>query len=187
MWVVSGSFLTGMPLGRKEARAMSLKESNPLKGKAWKRSTSWMSYSPELDGTVENSAMEKGVVCQWFEGRLAWGEGSCVQQGSRAAAVLSRARAPWPGLTQQCLAVPVPWHSPVLSVRLAVSRVPTASGLCCLLGCDWDGLGEVRLSHAKGVPGAVRTAWIVDQAPVLRPRLWRNYSKKQYDTMFLYP
>lgn len=30
--------------------------------------TSWISYSPELDGTVENSAMEKGVICQWFEG-----------------------------------------------------------------------------------------------------------------------
>lgn len=36
----------------------------------------------ELDGTVENSAMEKGVIWQWFERRLAWGEGSCVLQGS---------------------------------------------------------------------------------------------------------
>lgn len=57
-----------MPLGVTETRAMDLKEAEPLKDKAWRRNTNWMSYSPELDGTAENPAMEKDVSCQWFEG-----------------------------------------------------------------------------------------------------------------------
>lgn len=45
-------------------------EPNPLKNKAWKRNTGWMSYSPDLDGTVENSPMEKGVICSGL--RAGW-------------------------------------------------------------------------------------------------------------------
>lgn len=92
---------------------------------------------------------------QWFEGRLAWVEGSYVQQGSGAAAVLSQlgcARAPWPGQTEQS-AVPWLYHDILLSSQWCClcPECPqqVAAGLCCLLGCDWDGLGEGRLSHAR--------------------------------------
>lgn len=110
-----------------------------------------MNYSPELDGTVENSSMEKGVICQWFEGRLAGSEGSCVQQYPEQQQC--SARADWAVSGCGCTMT-----FSVLSVRLAVSRMQVPTGLGCLLGCDWGALGEGRLSQARGVPRAVVTA-----------------------------
>lgn len=83
-----------------------------------------------LDETAENSAMEKGVICQWLERGFAWSEESSMEQESGAVSMLISSAMPG-----RDLAMSTPLHSPVLQIRFTVLRMPSGNGC-------WPGLSS---------------------------------------------
>lgn len=88
------------------------------------------------------------------------------------------------GLTGQCLAVAVPWHS--LSSQWGwlcpeCKYLLAWAASWAVIGVLWEKAGCPK---PGGYQGLFSQLDLLNWAPVLRPSLWRNYSKKQYGPCF---